>query len=66
MEPGGAGMENPLKLKRIHHVEFFVGNLRESEALAVIKSCLLRVANKEFNVVNAFQFEREDRSERLL
>ncbi len=30
MEPGGEGMENPLKLKRIHHVEFFVGNAKQA------------------------------------
>ena len=26
----GTGMENPLKLKRIHHVEFWVGNARQA------------------------------------
>jgi hypothetical protein len=30
MESGEQAMENPLKLKRIHHVEFWVGNARQA------------------------------------
>ena len=38
-------MENPLKLKRIHHVEFWVGNARQaalllSQRIRIFAGCL--------------------------
>ena len=35
-------MENPLKLKRIHHVEFWVGNAQQAALLSTAKDSVFR------------------------